>query len=117
MALPLAIPVAWSWVLSIGGRLLGKVALPLFAGLTIWALENSVGLISWGILAILDGLLTLLLTAMGEVDLPDAPSWDSILPAAALDLLHLAGIFQGLGTFISALIIRLLVFLVTLGRF
>lgn len=113
----MALPAAVGWLTLAGGRLLGKVASPLIAGAMIWGLEQSTGAITWGIMSMLDTFLSVILVAFGDVDLPDAPSWDAIFPAAALDLVHLAGIFEALSIFLSALILRIILYLTTLGRF
>ena len=110
-------PWAIAQILAVFGRLLLRFAMPLTLAVVFIWLEHAVGVVSWGLAAVLDTVLTLLLEAVGAVDLPDAPAWDSILPASALDLMHLAGLFDALAVFTSALAARIALYLVTLGRY
>ena len=118
MALPV-VPLLVSGLVRAFGRIIPKLLTPALLAFGAWFLEQITGLFSWifrelGILA-----ASLVGGALRQIDLPDAmfsTGW-SDFGHGLIIILHTFGVIAALELVVQALILRLVLFAVTLGRY
>lgn len=112
-------PVAITWILKAGARLLGGWWIPLIAVVGAWVLEQAVGAVSWGLLSfgqvLLDGLLFVIKSVPAPATVTES-QWKE-LSASAVQVGAIAGLWTAIGLYISSLALRMLAWVVTLGRY
>ena len=112
-------PIAITWVLRALARILSGWWIPLVAVVGAWLLEQATGAISWGIFSVAQVTLDGLLFLIQGVSVPATVSevqWRS-LSGYAVQVGALAGLWTAIGLYISSLGLRLVAWVVTLGRF
>lgn len=113
----MALPVAAAWMVTALGRVALRVMTPALIALSAWGMEQLTGVVSWVVLRFGDLLLGLLLEQIATIRMPAAPNWAATFGVTILDLIEVSGIDVAFGVVILSLSLRLVVKLVTLGRF
>lgn len=112
-------PVAITWILKAGARLLAGWWIPLIAVVGAWALEQTVGAISWGLLAfgqvLLDGMIHVISTVPAPAAVA-AEQWREV-SGAAVDVGAVAGLWTAIGVYVSSLGLRMVAWVLTFGRY
>ena len=109
--------IVWAKLLEVLGRVIQTVLVPALIGLGAWVLELLTDAVSWAVYQIGSLLARGLGTALQAVDLP-APNVDwTVFGQAFLRLVDLWQMDLALAAVVGASIVRLLVYVVTLGRF
>ena len=109
-------PALIGWVLRLGGKLLSGWVIPFAAVAMAWVIEQFTGAVSWGLFEAGSALLRVLLEAILAFEWPEPIVWGSF-SATATGLLQIAGVLAAIQVVVLAGVARLVVKIVSLGRF
>lgn len=126
-------PVVIGWILRLGAKLLKGWWIPILAAVGAWIAEAFLGVISWSVVQVGGGLLEVVLDSIVDLQIwVDArPDWDGLCGTGGAlatstygnacawmySLLSLTGVLSAIAIVVSGFTLRMLVKLVTLGRY
>lgn len=115
----MAVPVIVGALVQAAGRIIPKLLTPVLMVFGAWLIEQITGLFSWALREL--GILAAGIVggALRGIDLPDAvfqSSWSDFGNGLLL-ILHTFGVVAAMELIIQAMILRLVLFAVTLGRY
>lgn len=111
------LPVAVGWLVAALGRWATRLLIPILIAVGGWVLEQMTGALSWVFLRIGSAVVTLIVVELARVQMPSPPDWAGVFGSQMLDLVEVAGVDVALGVLIASALLRLVVSVVTLGRF
>ena len=115
----MAVPIVVGALVQAAGRIVPKLLTPVLMVFGAWLLEQITGLFSWAFREFGILMAGLVGGALRGIDLPDAvfaSGWDDF-GDGLLMILHTFGIVGALELIVQAMILRLVLFAVTLGRY
>lgn len=102
--------------MRVGARLFKGLWAPASAAGIVYGLEELTGAMSWAFLQLFSAAAEWLIEMMKGITWPASPDW-GVMPVKAVQMLYIAGVWQALAVVIAAGILRLMVKIMTLGRF
>ena len=113
------IPVAVGWLAKIGIGVASRWWIPLVAAISAWVLEEMVGVVSWGLLKfgsfIVDGILYMLQSVPAPASVSEGV-WNTV-SVYILPVGDLIGLWTALALYIASVVLRIVAWAVTFGKY